>query len=89
MYTNATINQILDRKEHNVYSVKPKAKVIEAFGIMAHKTAGALLVFEDHNSIGIYSERDYAHRLVLEGIQEHDPLIKEGMTEHVIGIKLD
>lgn len=89
MYTTITVKQILDRKGYNVWSISPDSTVLEALRIMADKNVGALLVVEDSRAAGIFSERDYARRLVLEGLHEADTLVKEVMTRDVIGISLD
>jgi signal-transduction protein with cAMP-binding, CBS, and nucleotidyltransferase domain len=89
MYTTITVKQILDNKGYAVWSISANAKVYEALQMMADKNIGALLVVEDSRPVGIFSERDYARRLVLEGKNEHDTHVREVMTDRVIAIKLD
>lgn len=89
MYTTTTVKRILDRKGHTVWSISPHAKVYEALQMMAEKNIGALLVIEDSKPVGIFSERDYARRLVLKGKNERDTHVKEVMTDHVMVIRLD
>lgn len=89
MYTTITVKQILDRKGYAVWSISAYAKVYEALQMMADKNIGALLVIEDSKPVGIFSERDYARRLVLKKKNERDTHVKEVMTDHVMAIKLD
>jgi CBS domain-containing protein len=89
MYTTVTVKQILDGKGYDVWSIRPDSTVLEALQIMAEKNIGALLVIENSEPAGIFSERDYARRLVLKGKNEKDTLVKDVMTSDVIGIDID
>lgn len=89
MYTSVTVEHILDRKGYGFFSVDADATIIEALHLMAEKDVGALIVLEDSKPVGIFSERDYARRLVLKGKNEHDTLVKEVMTNRVIAITLN
>lgn len=89
MYTTITVKQILDRKGYDVWSVDSNVTIFEALRVMANKNIGALLVIEDHKTVGIFSERDYARRLVLKGRNEQDTRVKEVMTDYVLGIRLN
>lgn len=89
MYTTVTVKQILDRKGHQVWSIHPGASILDALRFMAAKNIGALMVIEDGRVVGIFSERDYARKVVLLGRNERNTLVSEVMTTQVIGIKLD
>jgi CBS domain-containing protein len=89
MYTTATVKQVLDRKGHQVLSISPDATIFEALKYMAEKNVGALMVIENDQLVGIFSERDYARKVVLEGGDEKTTLVKQVMTSQVIGITLD
>ena len=80
-----TIRQILAGKK-DVYSVSPGATVYEALTTMAAKNVGALLVVEDGRLVGIFSERDYARKVVLLGKSSHDTVVSEIMTAKVVTI---
>lgn len=88
MYTTTTVKQILDRKGYDVWSIDADATVFDALELMAEKNIGALLVFDNTKPVGIFSERDYARRLVLKGKNECDTLVEEVMTTRIIGIQL-
>jgi CBS domain-containing protein len=59
-----TIRQILAKKP-SVYSTSPGATVYDALKVMAEKNVGALVVLQEGELVGIFSERDYARKVVL------------------------
>lgn len=89
MYTNVNVRQILKRKGYKVWSLDPDTSVLDALRFMADKNIGAVVVIKDNNPVGIFSERDYARKVVLKGKNERDTLIKEVMTRQVIGVELN
>jgi CBS domain-containing protein len=82
-----TVKDLLDAKGHEVYSVRPNATVYEALELMAEKNLGAVLVVGDKNEVkGIFSERDYARKIILMGRQSQDTPVKDIMTKEVYGV---
>ena len=81
-----TVRQVLLRKGGGVYSVHPKATVLEALRKLAEHDIGALLVMEGDRLLGIFSERDYARKLVLLGRFSKDTRVEEVMTREVITV---
>ena len=75
-----TIEQLLNTKGNQVWSVKPEATIFEALEIMSEKEIGALLVMEDGKLTGIFSERDYARKVILKGKSSKETLVEELMT---------
>lgn len=75
-----TVRQVLLRKGSEVYAVPPQATVLEALQKMAQHNVGALLVMEGEALVGIFSERDYARKLVLLGRFSKDTRVEEVMT---------
>jgi CBS domain-containing protein len=78
-----TVAQILQGKGHEVWSVSPATLVYAALKVMAEKNVGALLVLEGHELKGIFSERDYARKVILEGKSSRDIPVKEIMSPEV------
>jgi len=89
MYTTVTVKQILERKGMDVWSIDAEASIYDALQVMAEKNIGALLVTKDSKPAGIFSERDYARKLVLQDKDERNTLVKEIMTDQVIAVELD
>jgi CBS domain-containing protein len=80
-----TIRQILSRKP-DVYAVDPDATVLEALRLLDQKNVGALLVMKGERLVGIFSERDYARRMILHGRSSKETLVREVMTTEVFTI---
>ena len=83
------IRQILERKP-DIYSIGPDATVFEALGLMEEKNVGALLVMKGGRElVGIFSERDYARRMILQGRTSRETPVREVMTSKVFVITPD
>lgn len=80
------VQQILDQKGRNVFSIHSSATVYEALQIMSEKNIGALLVMDDGQLKGIFSERDYARKVVLQNKASKETSINEIMTHNVITV---
>jgi CBS domain-containing protein len=80
-----TVAEILRAKDdHEVYSIAPEASVFEAVELMAHKNIGALLVLEHDQIVGMFTERDYARKVVLAARASRDTPLREIMTTSVM-----
>jgi CBS domain-containing protein len=84
-----TVEEILEQKGRDVWTISPKATVMEALKLMAEKHVGALVVMHDDQVAGIISERDYARKVVLRGRTSINTHVKEIMTDKVyyVGLK--
>jgi len=81
-----SIAQILKLKGSEVWSIAPDAKVYDALAMMAEKGVGALVVIEDGRVVGIFTERDHARRVDLEGRCSQKAHIRQVMSEVVCTI---
>lgn len=78
------VSQILQSKGDQVWTIEPKATVFDALKLMAEKEIGALIVVEAEQVVGIFSERDYARKVILEGRSSKDTPVDQIMTRQVI-----
>ena len=83
-----TIRQMLANKP-DVYTIDPEATVFEALRRMEEKNVGALLVMKGDLLAGIFSERDYARRMILQGRTSKETPVREVMTSNVFVITPD
>src|SRR5688500_18860777 len=83
------VSNILQSKSSNIISISPSTVVFEALEIMVKKNVSALLVMDKESLIGIFTERDYARKVVLKGKTSKATLIEEVMTEDPITITPD
>ncbi len=79
-----TIRKILSEKGIEVWSTSPNTTVFEALQLMADKDVGALPVVDKGNLVGIFSERDYARKVILLGKSSKKTFVREIMTPHVV-----
>lgn len=85
----STVRQLLQAKGSIVYAISPDATVFEALERMASYDVGALLVMYGNQLVGIFSERDYARKIILMGRISKDTLVGEVMTSDLITIHPD
>lgn len=84
----ATVADILKSKaDQQVYAVAPTATVYEALRLMAEKGIGALLIQKGEDIQGIFTERDYARKIVLMGRSSGDTPVQEVMTTAVLFVQ--
>lgn len=81
------VSQILQAKGSNVWTISPDASVLDALAIMADKNVGALVVVDNEDVVGIFSERDYARKVILQGKNSKDTTVREIMTPDVICVR--
>ncbi len=79
-----TAGDLLKTKGGDNWSIKPQASVYEALEMMADRNVGALLVVETGRLVGIFSERDYARKVILKGKASKDTPVSELMTTMVL-----
>jgi CBS domain-containing protein len=82
-----TVQQLLESKRYSVVSVTSSSTVLDALKVMAEKEIGAVVVIDDEHLAGIFSERDYARKVVLQGKSSKDTPVREIMTEKVVCVR--
>lgn len=83
------VSQILQLKGSHTWTIAPNATVFDALTSMAEKDIGALLVVENSEVVGVFSERDYARKIILQGKSSRDTEVQEIMTSEVLCISPD
>jgi CBS domain-containing protein len=78
------VNQLLEAKGREVWSIGPNDSVYDAVRRMAEKEIGALVVLDPSGIVGIMSERDYARQVILKGRASRETPVCEIMSEQVI-----
>lgn len=82
----STVHQILSSKESQIISIAPTSMVYEALEIMNSKNISAILITENEVLKGIFTERDYARKVVLKGKSSKEVRIDSVMTPSPIVI---
>jgi CBS domain-containing protein len=82
-----TVAEFLATKGAAVFTVRPDETVYEALQLMAEKNVGAVLVTDEPGKLhGIFSERDYARKMLVKGRDAHTTKVGEIMTTTVVSI---
>jgi CBS domain-containing protein len=85
-----TVAEFLAAKGPAVYSVRPEATVYEALEVMAEKNIGAVVVTDQAGKLhGIFSERDYARKMMIKGREAQTTRVREIMTTTVVSVNPD
>jgi CBS domain-containing protein len=80
------VSSVLLSKGHSVWSIAPEKTVYEALELMADKDIGALVVLQGDRLAGIFSERDYARKVILKGKASRDTPVRDVMTTKVVTV---
>jgi len=78
-----TLKQLLAGRNRPLAVVAPSDTVYHALTVMAKHEVGALLVLDGEQLVGIFSERDYARKIILQGKTSKETLVSEIMSDKV------
>ncbi|HKL89164.1 MAG TPA: CBS domain-containing protein [Salinibacter sp.] len=81
-----TVEEILRRKGTEVLTTDPDSTVFDAIARMVDHNVGSILVTDDGEVEGIFTERDYLRRIVLEGRTSKTTRVEEVMTTDVVWV---
>jgi len=81
-----TVKQLLDTKSAQIFSVPAETSVLNALSVMMEKNISALLIMEAGQLLGIFTERDYARKIILQGRSSAETELKEVMTADLLTI---
>ena len=77
-----TVRDILQIKGNLVLSICPDSSVYEALETLEDNNVGALVVLEKDGKLdGIFTERDYARKVILKGRSSRETMVQDIMTE--------
>ncbi len=78
------VSQILKTKGGKIWSIAPQETAYKALQLMSEKNLGALLVIDEGKVVGIFTERDYARKVILKGKSSKTTPVSELMTKEVL-----
>lgn len=84
-----TVKQLLSTKSAQIFSVTAETSVLDALTVMMEKNISALLILEGSQLLGIFTERDYARKIILQGKTSADTPLSEVMTANPITVSND
>ncbi|MDX1428916.1 MAG: CBS domain-containing protein [Rhodothermales bacterium] len=79
-----TIADVLRLKGGDVLTIGGTATVYEAIEQMEHERVGSIIVMDDDEVVGIFTERDYLRRIVLKGRTSKTTQVQEVMTRELV-----
>lgn len=80
------VKDLLKRKGTTTYSVAPDTIILDALRLMSEKNVGALLIMDGDQLVGIFSERDYARKIILKGRTSLDTVVSEIMADELVTV---
>lgn len=84
-----TVRQILKTKGNSVVTTHREASVYEALALLVEKRIGSLVVVENDQVVGIFTERDFAHRVGFQGLDPKQIKVEEVMTRDLVTVSSD
>jgi len=85
----STVRHLLQKKGNAVFSVTPDSSVYDALEYLEEKNLGCLVVLENETLIGVFTERDYARKVILKGRSSKETSIRDIMSSSPIFVDCD
>ncbi len=89
MHMTMTVGQVLKNKGYGFHGIGPEATAYHALELMEEKNVGALLVVENGALLGVFSERDYARKVILKGRSSKTTTVRDIMSSPPISVNPD
>jgi CBS domain-containing protein len=83
------IGSLIKTSNRGIFSVSPSTTVLDALRYMSEKNIGAVLVIDMGRLAGIFSERDYARKVVLQGRSSQTTTVSEVMVPRLITVEAE
>jgi len=74
------VRHILESKHETIFTVSSDITVYRAIELMCQKNIAAIIIEDDGRLAGIFTERDYARKVILKGKSSKETLVEELMT---------
>ena len=82
-----SVQKLLEGKKINrLCSLTPDKMVIDALDLMTKENIGAVLIIDGDRLEGIFSERDYARKGIIQGRKAKSTPVTEVMTKNVFTV---
>jgi CBS domain-containing protein len=78
------VGNLLTSKGREIWSIAPDKSIFDALEMMADKNVSGLLVLESDKLVGIFTERDYARKLILKGKSSKNTKVSDLMTKNIL-----
>lgn len=78
------VGNLLTSKGREIWSIAPDKSIFDALEIMADRNVSGLLVLESGKLVGIFTERDYARKLILKGKSSKNTKVSDLMTKNIL-----
>ena len=85
----STVKNILQKKGNAVYSIGPDKSVYDALEELEENNLGSLIVVENGKLIGVFTERDYARKVILKGRSSKETFVRDIMSSDPIFVNPD
>ena len=90
MEASSPVSLILGAKPPAFHTVPPSATVFEAISLMAKHNIGALVVLDEAGGVeGVFSERDYTRKLILQGRTSRETLVRDVLSRPAVTVTPD
>lgn len=84
----ATVNKILEKKGKSPYTIASSITVYDALKEMVERNVGALIVMDGEQFKGLFTERDYARKVMLQGKTSRETIVYEILDTDCITVEL-
>ena len=82
-----SVKDLISTKNRKLITVSNVTPIIDALKIMAAANIGCLVVMKGEHYVGIFTERDYARKVVLEGRASNNTSVEEVMATDLPHLK--
>lgn len=79
-------NLLAGKRNNSIHALRPDNTVIEALELMAQTNIGAIMIMEEGKLVGIFSERDYARKGIIQGRSAKTTPLSEVMISEVFTV---